>query len=341
MMKNKEIGIISLLICMVVSSCTGEKKQNITVDEKPLVRLEAVKKQAVEQIQEFTATVEADVVNNISSSMSLRINDILVEVGDHVHKGQILAQMDKTNLLQSKTQLENIQLEYDRALELYKVGGASKQSLDAQKMQLDVAKTTYENLEENTQLVSPIDGIVTARNYDNGDMVGVDPVVTIEQMTPVKLLVNVSESFYTQVKKGMDVKIKVDVYGDEIFQGKVSLIYPTIDPQTRTFPVEIELPNRDLRVRPGMFARVTMNFGTQDHVVAPDLSIIKQAGSGDRYIYVYKDGKVSYNKVLLGRRMDDRYEIISGVSDGDLVVVAGQSRLSNGAEVSVESNNNQ
>ena len=103
MMKNKEIGIISLLICMVVSSCTGEKKQNITVDEKPLVRLEAVKKQAVEQIQEFTATVEADVVNNISSSMSLRINDILVEVGDHVHKGQILAQMDKTNLLQSKS----------------------------------------------------------------------------------------------------------------------------------------------------------------------------------------------------------------------------------------------
>jgi len=85
-----------------------------------------------------------------------------------------------------------------------------------------------------------------------------------------------------------------------------------------------------------MFARVTMNFGTQNHVVAPDLSIIKQAGSGDRYIYVYKDGKVSYNKVLLGRRMDDKYEIISGVSDGDQVVVAGQSRLTNGAEVSVE-----
>lgn len=268
--------------------------------------------------------------------MSLRINDILVEVGDHVRKGQVLAQMDKTNLLQSQTQLENIQLEYDRAFELYKVGGASKQSLDAQKTQLDVAKTAYENLKENTRLVSPIDGIVTARNYDSGDMIGGEPVVTIEQMSPVKLLVNVSESFYTRVKKGMDVNVKVEVYGDEIFQGKVSLIYPTVDPQTRTFPVEIKLPNKDLKVRPGMFARVTMNFGTQNHVVAPDLSIIKQAGSGDRYIYVYKDGKVSYNKVLLGRRMDDKYEIISGVSDGDQVVVAGQSRLTNGAEVSIE-----
>ena len=312
------------------------KKQEVKVDEKPLVRLETVKTQEVEQIQEFTATVEANVVNNIVPSMSLRINDILVEVGDHVRKGQVLAQMDKTNLLQSQTQLENIQLEYDRAFELYKVGGASKQSLDAQKTQLDVAKTAYENLKENTRLVSPINGIVTARNYDSGDMIGGEPVVTIEQMSPVKLLVNVSESFYTRVRKGMDVNVKVEVYGDEIFHGKVSLIYPTVDPQTRTFPVEIKLPNKDLKVRPGMFARVTLNFGTQHHVVAPDLSIIKQAGSGDRYIYVYKDGKVSYNKVLLGRRMDDKYEIISGVSDGDQVVVAGQSRLTNGAEVSVE-----
>lgn len=248
--------------------------------------------------------------------------------------------MDKANLIQSKTQLDNIQLEYDRISELYKVGGASKQSVDAQKTQLDVAKTAYENLKENTQLVSPVDGIVTARNYDNGDMIGAEPVVTIEQMTPVKLLVNVSESFYTRVKKGMDVKVKIEVYGDEIFHGKVSLVYPTIDPQTRTFPVEIKLPNNDLKVRPGMFARVTMNFGTQDHVVAPDLSIIKQAGSGDRYIYVYKDGKVAYNKVLLGRRMDNKYEVISGVSDGDQVVVAGQSRLTNGTEVTVDNSKN-
>ena len=327
---------MSLAASVVMFSCTSEKKQEVKVDEKPLVRLETVKTQEVEQIQEFTATVEANVVNNIVPSMSLRINDILVEVGDHVRKGQVLAQMDKTNLLQSQTQLENIQLEYDPAFELYKVGGASKQSLDAQKTQLDVAKTAYENLKENTILVSPINGIVTARNYDSGDMIGGEPVVTIEQMSPVKLLVNVSESFYTRVRKGMDVNVKVEVYGDEIFHGKVSLIYPTVDPQTRTFPVEIKLPNKDLKVRPGMFARVTMNFGTQNHVVAPDLSIIKQAGSGDRYIYVYKDGKVSYNKVLLGRRMDDKYEIISGVSDGDQVVVAGQSRLTNGAEVSVE-----
>jgi RND family efflux transporter MFP subunit len=128
----------------------------------------------------------------------------------------------------------------------------------------------------------------------------------------------------------------VDVYGDEEFEGKISLVYPTIDPATRTFPVEIQLVNRDQRVRPGMFARATLNFGTQDHVVVPDLAIVKRAGSGDRYVYVYKDGKVSYNKVELGRRMDTEYELISGVDNNSQVVIAGQSKLADGVEVEVE-----
>ena len=91
--------------------------------------------------------------------------------------------------------------------------------------------------------------------------------------------------------------------------GTINLIYPTIDATTRTFQVEIRLDNKDQRVRPGMFARATLNFGTAENVVVPDLAIVKQAGSGDRYVFVYKDGKVSYNKVELGRRMGTEYEL--------------------------------
>ena len=80
-----------------------------------------------------------------------------------------------------------------------------------------------------------------------------------------------------------------------------------------------------------MFARVTIGFGTQNHVVAPDLAIVKQSGAGDRYIYVYKDEKVE-----LGRRMGNKYEVISGVNSGDQVVISGQSRLNNGMEVEIE-----
>ena len=334
-MKNyrKSIGLAALLL--VAASCTEKNAGTTTVEEKPQVRLETVNVQSVPQTQEFTATVEADIVNNILPSMPLRIEKIYVEVGDEVKAGQLLVQMDSANLKQSKTQLDNIRLEYDRQVALYEVGGTSKQALDAQKTQLDVAMTSFDNLKENTQLLSPIDGIVTARNYDNGDMYGGDPVLTVQKIKPVKLMINVSEGFYTQVKPGMEVKIRLDVYKDEEFTGKVSLVYPTIDAGTRTFPVEIELANKDMRVRPGMFARVTVNFGTEQRVVLPDLAVVKQTGSGDRYVYVYNDGKVDFVKVELGRRTGTKYEVISGVPDGARVVVAGQSRLTNGSEVTV------
>ena len=84
-----------------------------------------------------------------------------------------------------------------------------------------------------------------------------------------------------------------------------------------------------------MFARATVNFGDVNHVLVPDIALVKQIGAGDRYVYVYKDGKVSYNKVELGKHIGDKYEIISGVNAGDEVVIAGQSRLANGREVEV------
>lgn len=338
-MGNKSMAVA--FAALVLTACGGgnqqAEQQAEAVSEKIKVKLAEVKMQPVDQVESFTATVEADVKNNIAPSMPVRIEKILVEVGDRVSKGQKLVQMDAANLKQSKTQLENLQVEFNRVDELYKVGGVSKSEWDARKTSLDVAKTAFQNLEENTYLVSPISGIVTARNFDNGDMYsGGTPVLTVEQITPVKLMVNVSEGYFAYMKKGMPATVKLDVYGEETFQGKVSLIYPTIDATTRTFPVEVTLENRDQRVRPGMFARVTMSFGVLDHVVVPDRAIVKQVGSGERFVYVYKDGKVSYCKVELGRRLDSEYELRSGVENGAQVVVAGQSRLADGVEVDVE-----
>lgn len=336
---KKSFQLVALLAVVLLGSCTGGKDKSAAekVEEKPRVKLADVTARPVEQIQEYTATVEAEVKNNIAPSSPVRIDKIFVEVGDRVVKGQKLVQMDAANLKQKKLQLDNQKIEFQRMDELYKVGGASKSEWDASKMQLDVQETSYKNLLENTSLLSPVSGVVTARNYDNGDMYsGGEPVLTVEQITPVKLLINVSETYFTKVKKGAPVNVKLDVFGDEEFEGKISLVYPTIDPATRTFQAEIQLPNRDQKVRPGMFARATLNFGTLNNVVVPDLAIVKQAGSGDRYVYVYKDGKVSYNKVELGRRMGAEYELRSGVPDNSQVVVAGQARLINGTEVEVE-----
>lgn len=335
---KRNIQLVALLLTVLMGSCTGGKdKAAVAVVEKPRVKVADVTARPVDQIQEYTATVESDVKNNIAPSSSVRIDQIFVEVGDRVSKGQKLVQMDAANLKQAKLQLDNQEIEFKRMDELYKVGGTSKSEWDASKMALDVKKTAYKNLLENTSLISPVSGVITARNYDNGDMYKTEkPVLVVEQITPVKLMINISESYFTKMKKGAPVDLKLDVYGDEVFKGTVSLIYPTIDAATRTFQVEIKLDNRDQRVRPGMFARATLNFGTADNVVVPDKAIVKQAGSGDRYVYVYKDGKVSYNKVELGRRMGAEYELKSGVPNNSQVVVAGQTRLVNGEEVSVE-----
>ena len=337
---KKSFQMMALLAAAMLGACSGSAEKAAdtqVVEEKPKVKLAQVTSRPVAQVQEYTATVEAEVKNNIAPSTPVRIDKILVEVGDRVAKGQKLVTMDAANLKQLKFQLDNKEIEFKRVDELYKVGGASKSEWDAAKMSLDVMQTSYNNLLENTALISPINGIVTARNYDNGDMYsGASPVLVVEQITPVKLMINVSEGNFTQIKKGDAVSVKLDVYGDEEFTGKVSLVYPTIDATTRTFPVEIQLTNGDQRVRPGMFARVTVNYGLQEHVVVPDLAIVKRAGSGDRYVYVYNNGKVSYNKVEVGRRMDAEYELISGVDNNSQVVIAGQSRLADGVEVEVE-----
>ncbi len=338
---RKSFQLLALFAALFFTACSGGSKEQtaaVVVEEKPRVKLAEVHEMLVEQTQDYTATVEAEAKNNIQPSSPGRIEKIFVEVGDRVRKGQKLVQMDAASLRQMKLQLENKRTEFNRTDELYKIGGASRSEWDAQKMALDVQETAYNNLLENTSLLSPIDGVITARNYDNGDMyTGGNPVLVVEQITPVKLLINVSERYFKDVKKGEDVDVKLDVYGDENFKGKVNLVYPTIDAATRTFPVEIRLENRDQRIRPGMFARATLKFGEAANVVVPDVAIVKQPGSGDRYVYVYNsNGTVSYNKVELGKRMGDSYELKPGVPNGSKVVIAGQTKLLNGIAVDVE-----
>ena len=340
-MKKTTFSFAALAMTALLAAC-GSKPQTtetatVTVAEvKPAVKVAQVHVRPVDQVRDYVGTVQAEVKNNIAPQAPGRIAEIYVEIGDHVRKGQKLVQMDAANLKQLTLQIENQKIDFNRIKELYAVGGVSKADFDNAKMALEVAETQYKNIMENTQLLSPIEGIVTARNYDNGDLYSGAAILTVEQIRPVKLLVNVSENYYSKVEKGDKATITLDALPGESFTATVSLKYPTINASTHTFPVELTLANKDEKVRPGMFARAQLNFGTEDHVVVPDVAIVKQPGSGERFVYVYENGKVSYVKVELGQRLGDAYELISGVADGATVVVAGQGRLSDGVEVRVE-----
>ena len=333
----KYIKTLSLAALAVLAvACKSDDKAGTAQQAKPQVKIAKVTSEDIPQTETYTATVESDVKNDIAPNTPYRIEKIYVDVGDNVRQGQVLVQLDASNLQQLKLQVENQKIEFSRTSQLYQVGGASKAEYDNAKLQLDVLSTQLKQLMQNTQLTAPISGVVTARNYDSGDMYNQgQPVLTIEQTNPVKVMVNISEVYYKQVFKGMPVDIELDAYEGETFYGKVTIVYPTVDQSTHTFPVEVTINNSSQKVRPGMFARATVNFGDKNHVLVPDEALVKQIGAGDRYVYVYKGGKVSYNKVELGKHIGDKYEILSGVNPGDDVVIAGQSRLANGKEVEV------
>ena len=267
-MKAFRISGIALCSMLIMAAC-GQKKSETAVqaplvdpNAKPLVKLAKVVEEPVDQIQVYSATIVGEIKNNIAPATPARISKINVEVGDNVRRGQILVQMDETTLSQQEMQLKNLETEFNRIDQLYKVGGVSKSEWDNLNLQLEVARKSLKTLKENTQLASPIDGVVTARNYDNGDLYGGQPILVVQKIAPVKLTINVSEQYYSKVKKGDEVKIELDAYPGETFTGKVSLIYPTVDAMTHTFPVEVNVANQDLKLRPGMFARATLNMGT-------------------------------------------------------------------------------
>lgn len=318
------------------NSKTAEQPQAAEV-RLPNVTIMAASYKDVPQSDVYTANVEAYAKNNIAPQSPSRIQKIYVEVGDFVRAGQIVAKMDEVSLNQSKLSMANDSLEYSRIKKLYEQGGVSKSDFDAMELKYNVTRSQYQNLLENTILRSPVSGVITARNYDQGDMYGGSPIYVVEQITPVKLYVGISEMDYTRVKKNDTVTLTADALPGKTFTGRIARIYPTIDAATHTFTAEVNVANSDRLLRPGMYARVTVNFGSNHSIVVPDDCVVKQQGSSVRSVFVLQnDNTVKEIVVTLGRHFGTEYEIISGIAEGDNVVVKGQASLKNGSKVNVQ-----
>lgn len=323
---------------LALASCSSSEKDSAKaeVEELPIVTVDVAHRMEVPQKKVYTANVEADNLNNIAPASPNRIKKITVDVGDRVRAGEALVELDRANIDQLRINLEQLEREYNRAVKLFEIGGGTQQSVDQLKAQLDASRTQYDNMLENTVLVSPINGVVTARNYDPGDMTGSAPVLSLGQLSPVvKVIINISENDLALVKQGMPVEITFDAFPAESFSGRIQRVYPTVDPATRTFSVEVQIANPGERIKPGMFARVSIDLGAQQNVVVPDRAVVKQSGSGNKYVYVLSDGRVSYRKVTLGQRFETTYELLDGIEDGDTVVITGQTRLADGVAVEV------
>ena len=333
----KRIVFLGFAVALL-AGCTGRKAAVVTEEKSVLTKTARAETATVRLTEEFTSEIEPYKENDITPAASgVHIDKIYVEVGDPVREGQLIVTLDPTQYTQQLVQLKTVEDDYNRLLPVYEAGGISAQKIEQAKAQLDVPREVVANLKKNIEVRSPISGVVTARNYESGDLFAQLPILHIMQIDPLKVIANISEQYFASVKVGMPVKLTVDTFPDEEFTGTVSLIYPALDPSTRTFKVEVKVPNAKRTLRPGMYARTTFDMGSKEGVMVPDVAVQKQVGSAERYLYVIVGDSVAERRsIKVGRQVGDRVDILSGVEPGEPVAVTALSKLFDGAAVEIK-----
>ena len=333
----KRFVILGIAAATIVG-CTGKKNAVVTENKGVLTKSAVAEEATVRLTEVFTSEIEPYKENDITPAASgVHIDKIMVEVGDPVREGQLIVSLDPTQYTQQLVQLKTVEDDYNRLLPVYEAGGISAQQIEQAKAQLDVQREVVANLKKNIEVRSPISGVVTARNYESGDLFAQQPILHIMQIDPLKVIANISEQYFPNVKVGMPVKLAVDIFPDEEFTGTVSLIYPALDPTTRTFKVEVKVPNAKRTLRPGMYARTTFDMGSKQGVMVPDVAIQKQVGSAERYLYVIVGDSVAARRsVEVGRQIGGSVDILRGVEPGEQVAVTALSKLFDGAKVEVK-----
>lgn len=322
----------------------SEKVDSTAVEEAKIVKVSKLETQEISREQVFSTTLEAQEQVHLVPTMPGRVKKINIEVGSRVSAGKILVEMDQTNLFQAKVQLANLKTELDRMTILLKSNSVSQQSYDQVKTQYDVAKSSVEDLEDNTYIKAPFSGIISGKYIEEGEYysggivssIGKAAIVSLVQVNMLKAYIDVPESYYPKVKEGAKVELSSEIYPDKEISGTIKRVYPIVDPTTHTFKVEISISNSSEQLKPGMFARVTLSLGKVDAIIVPSIVILKTQGSNERYVYVNDNGIAKKVVVQLGQRFDEKVEIISSeLTPGSELVTTGQGKLINGDKLSL------
>jgi RND family efflux transporter MFP subunit len=339
---NKAFNVAAIALTAISLAACGGKKQEATPSkdkEAEKVIVQELKAERIAKTIELSTTLEGYETMNVSPSISGHIEHIYVEVGSRVSKGSMLVRMDKTQLNTTRINLASVKVELDRVAELKAAGNVSQQVYDQTKAQYDQLVETERFQNENTFVKSQFSGVVSAKNYEDGEMYSGAPILTLTQINRLKALINIPESYFPLVKQGMKVNVFSDIYPDKVFPATIEIVYPTIDPSTHTFQAKLNIPNGGEKIRPGMYVRTTLALGEIDAIVVPYQSVLKLTGSNDRYLFVEDEGSARRVAVTLGQRFDDQIEVIPVVpgdlKEGDKLVITGQARLVDGSKLEV------
>ena len=325
-----------VLLC-VVFSAWGQKPP-------PGMPVKAVPARLAPAVLEAGAvgSLRADESVAIRPEIAGRVAEIRFDEGQRVTKGAMLVRLDQAELgavvASSSAQLRWEQQRVERAEDLFKKGFISQQALDDQRTSLARARA---KLAEDaarlakTEIRAPFAGVAGLRQVSQGAFVaaGTD-IARLEKIDQLKLDFRVPETYLRQLQNGLGVKVAVDAYAERNFSGKIYAIEPAVDEQTRTVLIRARVANADLKLRPGMFARVQLQLSVKDKAVwVPEEAIVPRGQ--ESYVFRVADGKAELVRVQTGVRKVGEVEIAQGIAAGDLVVTEGTQRLGPGMPISV------
>ena len=341
---NRTIRLAAIILATAALAACGNnggagKGATTTKKEAEKVKVLTLQSERIAKSLELSATLEGYETMNISPSLTGHIEHIYVEVGSRVQKGSMLVRMDQTQLNTTRINLASTKTEFERVSALKQSGSISQQVYDQTKAGYDQLVENERFLEQNTFVKAQFAGVISAKYYEDGEMYAGQPILTLTQISRLKAIINIPETYFPLVKQGMKVDIESDIYPGETFPATIEIVYPTIDPQSHTFQAKLNIPNNAEKIRPGMYVRTRLAVGEVDAIVVPYQSVLKLTGSNDRYVFVADGNTARRVAVTLGQRFDDRIEIIPVEADalkaGDRLVVTGQARLVDGATLEI------
>ena len=333
-MKIKAIAIITA--AALLSGC-GANTEEVSQDRVEQVRTTPLAYQEVSRQIELSTTLQGYEEMNISPSLTGIIEKIYVEVGDRVRKGDTLVRMDQNQLNTTRLAYANLQIEMNRVRMLLESEAISQQTYDQTKLSFDQTAESLRFLEENTFVLAQYDGVISSKSYEDGELyAGAQPILRLTQINELKAYVNVPETYFPLVKKGMKVNVCSDIYPDKVFPAVIEIVYPTIDPASHTFTLKLRIPNSSELIRPGMYVSTVLDLGRTEALVVPYQAVLRLIGSNNRYVFVDEGGVAKRVFVEIGERHDQTIEISSdSLKVGDPIVTTGQAKLVDGVRLNV------
>lgn len=317
----------------------GKKEEETTEQQERIEPVEVTRLQTheVERRITLSSNLQAYETVSISPSLTGKIEHIYVEIGDRVRRGDSIVRMDQQQYQTARLTIANLRVEMARLDSLLTYGSATQQQRDQMELQLEQTKVNLKFLTTNTFNLSPITGVVTAKNYEDGELYSGQPIVTLAEVDRLKTLVAIPEHYLPRIRKGMSLQLLSDVYPDRVFPASVEVVYPTIDAATHTFQAKVVVPNKEGLLRPGMYVQTTIGLGTDRVITAPYSTVLKLIGANDRYVFIHNKGRAQRVTVEMGDRFGDDVEISAPeIHDGVELITAGESRLVDSVRVEVK-----